>query len=71
ILESDQIYPFSFENVCEALGYDAEYLRNGLRRWKEAAVDSRLTQKSGSGQRWPIKRGAAASAERFANQAQK
>ena len=70
ILDSDQIYPFSFENVCEALGYDAEYLRNGLRRWKEAAVDGR-SQKSSSGQRWPMKRGAGAPVERFANQAQK
>jgi len=26
---------FSFENVCDALGLDANYLRAGLRRWKE------------------------------------
>lgn len=70
ILNRDQSYPFSFENVCEALGYDAEYLRKGLLRWKEAAIDSR-TPKSGSGQRWPVKRGAAATAERSVNQAQK
>jgi len=27
---------FSFENVCEALGLDAGYLRSGLRRWRAA-----------------------------------
>lgn len=70
ILNRDQVYPFSFENVCEALGYDAEYLRKGLIRWKEAAVAS-LTQKSGSGQRWPIKSRVTAPAQRLANQAQK
>jgi len=28
--------PFAFENVCEALGLEAGYLRLGLRRWREA-----------------------------------
>jgi hypothetical protein len=26
---------FSFENVCDALGLDADYLRSGLLGWKE------------------------------------
>lgn len=26
---------FSFENVCEALGIDPDYLRDGLVRWKK------------------------------------
>ena len=29
---------FSFENVCEVLGFDADYLRVGLRRWKECQL---------------------------------
>jgi len=26
---------FSFDNVCESLGFNPEYLRRGLLRWKE------------------------------------
>jgi len=29
-------WPFSFENICAALDLDAEYLRAGMIRWKEA-----------------------------------
>lgn len=29
-------WPFSFENICAALDLDAEYLRAGMARWKEA-----------------------------------
>jgi len=28
-------WPYSFVNVCQILGFDADYLRNGLLRWKE------------------------------------
>lgn len=28
-------YIFSFQNICEALGFDASYLRTGLLRWKK------------------------------------
>lgn len=28
--------PFAFENVCEALNLEAEYVRRGLRSWREA-----------------------------------
>jgi hypothetical protein len=31
-------WPFSFENVCAALDIEAEYLRNGMLRWKDAEV---------------------------------
>lgn len=27
-------WPFSFLNVCDALGLDANYFRSGLKRWK-------------------------------------
>ncbi len=39
ILNDDRSYLFSFENVCEALGYDANYMRNGLLRWKRAMLE--------------------------------
>lgn len=31
--ESGDSWPFSFEYICEVLGFDAEYLRAGLRQW--------------------------------------
>lgn len=34
ILDRDSSYIFSFENICEVLGLDAGYLREGLMRWK-------------------------------------
>jgi hypothetical protein len=37
ISNTDRSYLFSFENVCEALGFDADYMRDGLLRWKRAA----------------------------------
>lgn len=41
ILARDRSYLFSFDNVCESLGYDPEYMRAGLRRWKEAILGTR------------------------------
>jgi hypothetical protein len=29
---------FSFENICDVLDLDADYLRGGLRGWKQRAV---------------------------------
>ena len=29
-------WPFSFDNICGALDLDADYLRAGMMRWKEA-----------------------------------
>ena len=40
ISNTDRSYMFSFENVCEALGFDANYMRDGLLRWKRAARDN-------------------------------
>jgi hypothetical protein len=39
ILNRDRSSLFSFEVLCEALGYDPDYMRSGLCRWKEAALD--------------------------------
>jgi hypothetical protein len=48
-------WPFSFENVCAALDIEAEYLRNGMARWK----DNEQRQASGgqaSVYRFPFRR---------------
>lgn len=37
-LDEDRSYLFSFENVCDSLGFEPSYLRQGLARWKEAAL---------------------------------
>jgi hypothetical protein len=33
--DPDRSEPFSFENVCDALSLDPDYIRSGLRRWRE------------------------------------
>ena len=35
ILTRDHRWFFSFDNICDMLGFDAEYLRAGLLVWKE------------------------------------
>lgn len=35
ILDSDKSYLFSFDNICESLAMDPDYVRRGLLRWKE------------------------------------
>src|SRR5438552_6860919 len=35
ICSDDRSWPFSFENVCDLLQINAEYLRTGLLAWKE------------------------------------
>ena len=34
-------WPYSFANVCQFLGFDADYLRHGLLRWKERRLAAR------------------------------
>ena len=38
IFKDDYEWPFSFVNICEAVGMDPQYLRNGLWRWKQKAI---------------------------------
>jgi hypothetical protein len=38
ILESENGWIFSFENVCESLNLDAAYVRRGLITWKKTMV---------------------------------
>jgi hypothetical protein len=33
IFEDDYKWPFSFLNICDAVGIDPRYLRNGLQQW--------------------------------------
>lgn len=54
--KADSEWIFSFVNVCEALGMDANYLRKGLNEWarlrhKEILVQGRKRSKSDSGLR--------------------
>ena len=35
ILEENSDWIFSFENICEVLGFNPSYVRQGLLRWKE------------------------------------
>lgn len=35
IIKEDGDWLFSFENICEVLGFDPVYIREGLMRWKE------------------------------------
>lgn len=39
-LANDQRWPFSFVNICAALGLNAEYLRVGLQRWRQYPLAS-------------------------------
>jgi len=41
ILDRDDDALFSFDNVCDVLGLSADYLRGGLRQWKEAQLANR------------------------------
>lgn len=48
IESTDHSYLFSFENVCEALGYDADYMRQGLLGWKETVLGNRSKKEARS-----------------------
>ncbi len=47
----DYSYVFSFDNVCECLGIDPEYLRMGLMRYVRA-VSEKSTNDTGSQSAW-------------------
>jgi len=38
IESTDDSWPFAFENICHALDIEPEFLRRGLRTWKEAQL---------------------------------
>lgn len=37
----DKLWLYSFDNVCEALDVDPEYMRRGLHQWKQAESERR------------------------------
>jgi hypothetical protein len=41
----DRSWPFSFENICDLLQINAEYLRSGLAAWKEQQIHERARAK--------------------------
>jgi len=41
ILDQGRSHLFSFDNVCEILGLDPDYMRAGLLRWKAAVLQGR------------------------------
>jgi len=41
ILEKDRDWFFSFENICDVLGLNPNFLRRGLMCWKEAKLKGR------------------------------
>ena len=38
ILDDNNCYLFSFDNICEGLALDPNYVRRGLIRWKETVL---------------------------------
>jgi hypothetical protein len=38
VFENEGAGIFSFDNVCETLGFDPNYLRRGLSQWKQQAL---------------------------------
>jgi hypothetical protein len=38
-------WPFSYRNVCEVLGLDPDYLRQGLSRWKQHQLSQAPAEK--------------------------
>ncbi|GBD27005.1 hypothetical protein HRbin30_02349 [bacterium HR30] len=42
ISSTDRTWPFSFENACEQLELNPEYVRKGLFAWKEAQLAKRM-----------------------------
>lgn len=49
IMEENGDWIFSFENVCDALGLNPSYVRQGLLRWKEMKLAERPKSKNGRG----------------------
>jgi hypothetical protein len=38
IFRGDNSQPFSFSNICEVVGFDPEYIRQGLLKWREKKI---------------------------------
>ena len=51
----DQEWPYSFVNICHALGLEPAYLRRGLARWRDRQRDARGRRRA----RWSASRSVA------------
>lgn len=53
VLERESDWPFAFDNICDALGLDSDYLRQGLLgdEWKTAQKDSKTARTAPEGKR--------------------
>ncbi len=49
ILEENSDRLFSFENICEVLGFNPKYVRKGLLLWKEMKLAERPKPRNGRG----------------------
>ena len=45
ICSQDRSWPFSFENICDLLQINAQYLRRGLTLWKDRQLNERARGK--------------------------
>ncbi len=46
IFSRERDWPFSFENICDALGVDPEYVRSGVSGGRSLQAEARLRRKS-------------------------
>jgi hypothetical protein len=44
VTSSDRSWLFSFENICDTLEINADYVRRGLREWRERGLRAARTQ---------------------------
>ena len=49
IVDTGSDWIFSFDHVCETLGFSPEYMRQGLLRWKEKRKPKRLAAQAWEG----------------------
>ena len=43
---TDKQWPFSFENICLALGLEPDYVRRGLRKWEDQVRTGQIAFKN-------------------------
>lgn len=43
IFREDSNRPFSFSNICDVVGFDPEYIRQGLLKWRQARINEIAT----------------------------
>lgn len=63
-LSDDTSWPFSFASICLELGIDPEWLRDGLRRWREARLQPTASPSIGGGSPSVLRRRASGSRTR-------